>query len=379
MKDSGASKRTLLSLQVCRGVAALLVVLFHLGAALAAPKYFGTFIVHRIFISGGSAGVYFFFILSGFIITTVHWQDVGNARRLPGYIFKRFVRVYPIYWIVFVLVLTGLAVIHHEDFPKDISTVVAALALVPQDPAIVGGTGNPVVVVAWSLQYELLFYAFFALLIASRILGCFAAGAAVIWLLLAGVGVNVPLAFLRPGLLGLLVAGMLVALVVRAGRWVAWAPYAVTLGIGGFIGLGGTASFTDEPNFEGATWVMAYGLSAAFVVFGLATLERQGWSPRWPVGVALGNASYALYLVHYPIISIICKASVRAGLSGLAGAGVAWLATLFVSISVALALHRWFERPLLWLARLLVDRPIRCDESGPRGKRPRPRMGAGQL
>jgi exopolysaccharide production protein ExoZ len=66
---------------------------------------------------------------------------------LPGYIFKRFVRVYPIYWIVFVLVLTGLAFIHHEDFPKDVSTVVAALALVPQDPATVGGTGNPVVVV----------------------------------------------------------------------------------------------------------------------------------------------------------------------------------------------------------------------------------------
>jgi peptidoglycan/LPS O-acetylase OafA/YrhL len=92
-------------------------------------------------------GGVFFFILSGFIITSVHWQDVGNARRLPGYIFKRFVRVYPIYWIVFVLVLTGLAFIHHEDFPKDVSTVVAALALVPQDPATVGGTGNPVVVV----------------------------------------------------------------------------------------------------------------------------------------------------------------------------------------------------------------------------------------
>jgi exopolysaccharide production protein ExoZ len=292
------------------------------------------------------------------------------------------VRVYPIYWIVFALVLTGLAFTHDENFPKDVSTVVAALALLPQDPAIVGGTGAPVVVVAWSLQYELLFYVFFALLIASRILSCFAAGAAVVWLLLAGVGVDVPLAFLRPGLLGLFVAGMLVALVVRAGRWVPYAPYAVALGIGGFIGLGATASFTGTGlNFEGPTWVMAYGLSAAFVVFGLATLERQGWSPRWPAGVALGDASYALYLVHYPIISIICKASVRAGLSGLPGAALAWLATLFVCISVAVALHRLFERPLLWLARrLLVERLFRCDESGPRCKdSTRPRMDAGQL
>jgi peptidoglycan/LPS O-acetylase OafA/YrhL len=351
MQERGALPRTFFSLQICRGVAALLVVLFHLGAALAAPKYFDTPAFNRIFLSGGAAGVYFFFILSGFIITTVHWRDVGNARRLPGYIFKRFMRVYPIYWAVFGLVLTGLALTHYEDFPNDVSTVLVALALVPQDAAVVGGTGAPLVVVAWSLQYEVLFYIFFALLIASRTIGCLAAAAAIIWFLLAGIGVDVPLSFLRSSLLGLFVAGMLVALVVRAGHWVPSAPYAVAIGIGGFIGLGVTASFTSTLNFEGATWVMAYGLSAALVVFGLATLERQGWSPRWPAGVALGDASYVLYLVHYPLISIVCKAGVRAGLSGFPGAALAWLATLFVCISVAVALHRWFERPLLWLVQ----------------------------
>jgi exopolysaccharide production protein ExoZ len=168
--------------------------------------------------------------------------------------------------------------------------------------------------------------------------GARAAGAAVIWLLLAGVGVNVPLAFLKPGLLGLFIAGMLVALVVHASRWVPCALYAVALGIGGFIGLGATASFIGTGvEIDKPTWVMGHGLSAVFVVFGLATLERQGWSPRWPAGIALGDASYVLYLVHWPIISFICTASVRAGLSGLPGATLAWLVLLHHKF------RRWFR------------------------------------
>jgi hypothetical protein len=104
------------------------------------------------------------------------WQDVGNAGCLPNYILKRFTRVYPTYWVVFAAALTGIAVRHYEDVPKNASAILAALALVPQDPAIVGGTGAPVVIVAWSLQYEVLFYTFFALLITSRTAGCLAAG-----------------------------------------------------------------------------------------------------------------------------------------------------------------------------------------------------------
>jgi exopolysaccharide production protein ExoZ len=288
------------------------------------------------------------------------WQDVGNAGCLPNYILKRFTRVYPTYWVVFAAALTGIAVRHYEDVPKNASAILAALALVPQDPAIVGGTGAPVVIVAWSLQYEVLFYTFFALLITSRTAGCLAAGAVISSRLLVGVGVDTPLAFLSSALLGLFAAGMLVALAVRRGRWVPTAPYAVAAGVGGFIGLGAMATFIGTINFEGPAWVTAYGLSASLVVFGLATLERRGWAPRWPAGIALGDASYALYLLHYPLTSMVCKARVRTGLSGLPGAALTWLAALFVCITSAIALHRWVERPLLRFARLFfATKPIR--------------------
>ena len=55
------------SLQEARAVAAILVVLFHLGGAIADAKYFGLSVFSVPF-SFGSAGVEFFFVLSGFIV-----------------------------------------------------------------------------------------------------------------------------------------------------------------------------------------------------------------------------------------------------------------------------------------------------------------------
>ena len=46
------------------------------------------------------AGVDFFFVLSGFIIYRVHRGDIGSPHRLSRYAWRRFVRIYPTYWII---------------------------------------------------------------------------------------------------------------------------------------------------------------------------------------------------------------------------------------------------------------------------------------
>jgi len=48
----------------------------------------------------GHAGVDFFFVLSGFIIFFVHGKDIGKPSRLPHYVWRRFIRIYPVYWAV---------------------------------------------------------------------------------------------------------------------------------------------------------------------------------------------------------------------------------------------------------------------------------------
>ena len=77
----------------------------------------------------------------------------------------------------------------------------------------------------------------------------------------------------------------------------------------------------------------ALTLAGVLLVFGLVTLERQGWKPRWRRGLLLGDASFALYLIHAPVASVVCKVAIAIGLAGLLGASIAWLVALGVSIA----------------------------------------------
>ena len=87
------------SLQGCRAVAAALVVLFHLGGTFAQDRYFGFKALDGPF-AWGDAGVDFFFVLSGFLITLAHRRDFGRPAELSRYLSKRALRIYPTYWVI---------------------------------------------------------------------------------------------------------------------------------------------------------------------------------------------------------------------------------------------------------------------------------------
>lgn len=343
------------TLQGCRALAAVLVVLFHLGGTIALPKYFGVggFAVPFRF---GYAGVELFFVLSGFIIVTVHWRDFGKPERLAGYLKKRAARIYPVYWLVFIAVYAAAQAVPslRVAMPADMATIARSLLLLPQDPAVVGGTGAPVLIVAWSLQYELYFYALVALAIASRWLGA-AVAMFLAWLyLFEPFGTGFPWKFLQADWMLLFALGLAVALLHRRMRPLA-SPLLVA-GAGFLLFFGNGVSEVVNGKGSGYVWHFAYGAGSALLILGLVRAEDAGktrrLTPRW--ATALGDASYALYLLHFPLISACCKVAVAVGLSGVAGATIAFLATLIVCVVAALWLHRCVEKPMLdWCKRHL--------------------------
>jgi exopolysaccharide production protein ExoZ len=62
---------------------------------------------------------------------------------------------------------------------------------------------------------------------------------------------------------------------------------------------------------------------------------------------SLGDASYVLYLVHYPLISALCKVSASLLPHTIVGASVAYTVILIACLVAAIAVHLWIERPLL--------------------------------
>jgi len=155
-------KQRLNLLQVCRGFAAISVILFHLRDT--SKTYFGIIAFNNIF-SHGFIGVDFFFVLSGFIITYVHYSDIVNQSNPFGFLKKRFVRIYPTYWamatitlIVLVVVLHGKSL--HLDHYMNIRSftewlyIIGCYLLLPLK-------NQYFLELAWTLSYEVIFYLLF--------------------------------------------------------------------------------------------------------------------------------------------------------------------------------------------------------------------------
>jgi exopolysaccharide production protein ExoZ len=336
-------------------VAALLVVLFHLGGALGAAKYFGSRLLGGAF-GFGDAGVEFFFVLSGFIITWVHAQDIGKPNRLPSYLRKRAVRIYPVYWIIFTgvfllaLSFTSLS----QKVPHDYLTIIKSLALVPQDPAAVGGTGAPVIIAAWSLQYEVLFYALVAVFILSRSLGLLVACAFLINFTVCQFDqCTFSRSFLSDNLIFLFAYGALIAYLCRKSIKLTHPMLIALFGAFAFLATGALEVVVGRQ-----MWIMdrrlVFGFFSGIVILGLVRAEDSG---KFRINLAwlalLGDASYTLYLIHFPLISILCKFAVSIGVAGASGALIAFPALLAACILTAVAFYVIVERPVL---RFLSDR-----------------------
>ncbi|HVW70978.1 MAG TPA: acyltransferase [Steroidobacteraceae bacterium] len=344
------------SIQCLRALAALLVVLFHLSIALASAKYFGVAPLEGLF-QFGDSGVAFFFVLSGFIIAHVHAGDLGRPERLASYLRKRAVRIYPTYFILFGVAYASLLLLPETraTAPHDPILLLKSLALIPQDKAVVGGTGAPVLIVAWSLQYEICFYALFALAILSRVFGL-----VLVPLLAANfIGCHTGVctfsrAFLANNLFLLFGLGVLLAYCARRPLRLPQPLRVASIAAAAFV------LYALLETLLGREWLpvdrhLVYGGLGGLLLYALVQAEDTGRLAvrnRWLV--LLGDASYVLYLIHYPLISALCKVLRALGLHGVTGAVVAFFAILAACLLAGVGFHLWVERPLL---RALSSRP----------------------
>ena len=353
------------SLQAGRAIAAILVVLFHVGAVVSAEKYFGIKALSVPF-SFGNSGVQFFFVLSGFIILSAHRHDLFKPGRAAAYMKKRCIRIYPTYWIIFSLVflMAVLSPSVRDTVQRDPWILTKGFFLIPQDLNVVGGTGAPGLGVAWTLPYEMCFYLYFAFLILSRWLAIVSGIAVLLFYLYANylgdtASLPFPFSFVGDDNILLFVMGMAVCLINESKRMAAKRPlvYAAA-GVVMFLAVG--LDIVAGLNLLERWRTILYGLGASVAVFGLVQAEDKG---RVVGGnrlmQTLGDASYALYLIHFPLISILCKLFVAARLNrlGAPGALIAYLAIFGACLSVSVIFHRLVERPVGACLRNRLLRP----------------------
>lgn len=146
-------RKSIIPLTSLRFFAASLVVFFHY--SLFIPEVTNS-IFHPIF-SSGFLAVSFFFFLSGFILT-YNYRDIPKID-LKRFYKKRFLRIYPVYFLGTVLTLTISWI--SNSYPRGNTIITQFLGIHAWFPGMAQAINYP----SWSVSVELFLYALFPFLI----------------------------------------------------------------------------------------------------------------------------------------------------------------------------------------------------------------------
>ncbi|MES2675337.1 MAG: acyltransferase [Pseudomonadota bacterium] len=346
-----SAKKKFDSLQVFRGLAALGVVIRH--TAISTDSHIASIPawLDGIF-KNGFLGVDFFFVLSGFIIMSSHFNDEKSVAAWKTYGFKRFVRIFPPYWPIAIALMLSYIFLPSLGQETRHYSVLSSLLLLPdyQPPALI---------VAWTLIHEVLFYLIFCLFfISNRVFLIFLA----CWVFAIGVTASHFKAVAYSPFFTVLLHPINLEFVF--GMCTAYLATKTSKHLGIPLIFLGFSTFALL-----LLWPFAYecrflfGLSFSALVLGSVLLEHGKALPipRWMV--LIGDASYSIYLIHNPLNSVTGRLIGR--FQGFATWGVGMLVGVISSIIAGVIYHFIIEKPLIRLFRrgkeALLKRPVKAD------------------
>lgn len=335
--------RALDRLTALRAFGALAVFAYHAGYNLHLP------VARRLF-ADGYAGVGFFFVLSGFVLTWV----ARPGDRATTFYRRRVARIYPAY-----VVASVVAIIVSPGF--SVAAIAANLALIQgwfsvslaHSHLVTLGVNPP----SWSLTCEAFFYlcfpaiAWLATRITARAFVALSIGWAVWCSAVAATLFNhtptatsYEVAYFLPVVRSgefLLGCGLCVAL--RSGwrpPWRTWHAAALLVGVGAVVRWADLRSPNADVVLLPCFAILIAAAAAADID------ERPGWLTTRAMTYA-GEISYAFYIIQYPVLVEVYNHVTDP-----------WPATLlaaFATTGAAIVLHHVVERPI---QRLIAPRRL---------------------
>lgn len=331
-----------------RGIAALAVVIGHTPALWGyQPKMPG----YPGFMPESHLAVNFFFVLSGFVLAHGFGEKLVSHELTPWRFTKiRLIRLYPLYFVGMIL---GALSTHwtpgHPNGAVIAIYTILGLLFIPQPGATMFHFNFP----AWSLHFELVANIHYGLMarvkrahiIAGALVATSLVGLLAIWLDLFGFGaaavggmadgVTVPRYLLGTALVTFcFFSGILIYRLHRTLPADIRVPTLVPVGALGAI-LFAVPPEPFKPLFEGLATVIGF---PAIVIMG-AFCRPQGLIQH--VAVALGGASYAIYVLHIPVYRTIFETGGEMAHPWPVGA-----AFLGLVLTLGWAIDRYFDRPI---------------------------------
>ncbi|WP_105384914.1 acyltransferase family protein [Neorhizobium alkalisoli] len=315
--------QTLYSIQYLRAFAALAVVVFHAGERTGLP------------FTIGAAGVDVFFVVSGFIM-----MAISDSRPVgPGdFLRNRLLRIAPAYWAATLVMVIGAVAGVFPNLQLDLAHTFGSFFFIPvASPS----SGNlwPVLVQGWTLNYEIFFYALFALVLflrpASRLLAL---------TLIFGVFVMAG-ALLQPKnpILAFYTAPLILEFVAGAALAKLWTARRLPSPIVGLSLIAASiAGFATIHLLKLEFDALTCGPLAVLLVLGALAVEANAHLRKLPFLAYLGDSSYSIYLWHTFTISVVVKIGFMLALP----AAAILLVAVVLGTASGIAAYECLEKPI---------------------------------
>jgi exopolysaccharide production protein ExoZ len=330
-------------IQYLRAFAALTVVWVHaryiipsIAVQFGAPYFAGS-------------GVDLFFVISGFImVVTSSRNDVGPQK----FFLLRVIRVVPLYWLATLAAIACAAFEHSFEEVYPPVAIVKSLLFIAYAPPTLPHNLWPILQNGWTLNYEMFFYALFALSLA------------------APRGVRLPA--LAATLGSLVIIGRVFGPFAKPLTSYYFSPFLLEFVAGMFLAHGWLRDGSRDSLPE-SLFLIAFGLyclatphslvivmGGAFVMIAGCLNTRICAVENRPL-LELGNASYSIYLIHQFVLEALAWGWIRVF------PRITWgLSALFMALALTACVlagylcHRFIEKPLTSQLRKLVkdSRPI---------------------
>jgi exopolysaccharide production protein ExoZ len=350
-----SSATPVLSIQYFRASAAVFVVAYHQFQSVS--PIFGW----------GQYGVDLFFVISGFIMMALTERgEIGAGRFLQ----ERCLRIVPTYWMATLLtaIMASTKIFNSYAAPPDIVLLMKSFAFVPAYNK--AGLLWPTLYLGWTLNFEVFFYLVFAATLFLQPRLWLPTLAFVLLSLVAfgfydgakGAALSV---YTDPRLAEFLGGAFLGAIfgATLQKRSFARTIYLTALAIA-FLAVLGTFSRN-----------LIFGaVSMALIASGLV-LERINWLPRFPALLAIGNASYSIYLfqqIAFDLTHTLLNTAVNLlGHQSIQGTTIK-IFSFAAAIFLGMTAHRLVERPVTDFSRRLIllqahdgNRRLKSDTNSP--------------
>lgn len=315
----------LIGIHYMRGLAALLVVIFHVIGIMVTYKHYDTQFPYHIL----AAGVDIFFVISGYLMvkTTEKYKHTKLDWKL--FLYKRLTRIAPMYWLITILI--SAAILYKPSLAEkqvDIELILKSLLFIPTN--IPGSHAQSTVIpVGWTLVYEMFFYFAFAAFTAVN----YRAGLFLLIFLFCALSLthsisdNYYLTIYSNPIILEFILGILVAKLKTPSH--SKGLTFVLLGCLAFF----AGTYLDGPELSARP--ISAGIGAAMMIYGASgiKLKRELIIPS-----ALGDASYSIYLTH--------NYTIKAGAKILPPTLLSCLALIVISILVGYAIYKIIEQPI---------------------------------